>query len=97
MVNLSELKYLPIYDNETALIYAIKMKRRDSFEYLYNKYSGAIWYTILQMMPDQQIASELLSDVYKEIYGKIEDYNPATERFFSWIYKIIIILAVSNN
>jgi hypothetical protein len=89
---LSVLQYLTIYeyDNETALIDAIKMNSQDSFHHVYEKYSGAIWYLILQQETDEQVAMKLLGIGYKEIFIKIADYNPVRERFFTSIYKITV-------
>ena len=66
------------------------MKRRDpsALEYLYDHYSAALNGVILRIVKTEDVAEEVLQDVFMKIWDRIESYDPAKGKLFTWIVNI---------
>ncbi len=66
------------------------LKKRDEsgFRYLYDHYSAALNGVILQIIPDQDIANDVLQEVFVNIWKRMESYDPAKGRLFTWMLNI---------
>lgn len=53
-----------------------KAKQGDekSFSFLYNKYKKTIWYTIINIVKNEEVANDLLSIVFTKAYIKLQTY-----------------------
>jgi RNA polymerase sigma factor (sigma-70 family) len=80
--------------NEAALIALLKKKDRSSFDHLYNKYSGSLYFAVLKIIPDKQTACEILQDVFVKIWLKIDTYDSEKGRLFTWMFNIARNLSV---
>ncbi len=74
------------------------LKQRDnpSFKYLYNNYSNALYSIILQIIPDQELASDVLQEVFINIWRKIETYDQGKGRLFTWMLNIARNAAIDS-
>lgn len=74
------------------------LKERDnqSFKYLYNNYSGALYSIILQIITDQELASDVLQEVFINIWRKIETYDQSKGRLFTWMLNIARNAAIDS-
>lgn len=64
------------------------MKDRSALEYLYDHYSGALFGVINRIIRKEEIAEEVLQDVFLKIWDKIEAYNPDKGRLFTWMLNL---------
>lgn len=66
------------------------MKNRDeaAFAYLYDHYSGALYNIILQVLNDTELASDVLQEVFVNIWRKISMYDAGKGRLFTWMLNI---------
>ena len=66
------------------------MKDRDNaaFAYLYDKYSGALFNIIMQIVNDSELASDVLQEVFVNIWRKMEMYDAGKGRLFTWMLNI---------
>ena len=66
------------------------LKDRDdqSFSYLYHNYSGALYTIVLQIIPDPELASDVLQEVFINIWRKIDSYDQSKGRLFTWMLNI---------
>lgn len=66
------------------------MQQRDdlSFGYLYDNYSGALLGVVSAIVTDQETARDVLQDVFINIWRKIESYDPAKGRLFTWMMNV---------
>jgi len=66
------------------------LKERDnqSFNYLYSNYSGSLFTIILQIVPDQELANDILQEVFINIFRKIDSYDQSKGRLFTWMLNI---------
>lgn len=80
------------YNNE--LINLLKEKDLNAFSDLYDKYAPALYTVILQIIREEEIANNVLQNVFTQILYKIETYDAAKECLFIWMFKIARNLAI---
>jgi RNA polymerase sigma factor (sigma-70 family) len=65
------------------------LDRKDqSFSYLYDNYSGALYGIIKGVIPDEETVRDVLQEVFVNIWRKIELYDPAKGRLFTWMLNV---------
>ena len=67
------------------------MKDRDNqaFGFLYDNYAGALYSIIKQIITDNpELASDVLQEVFINIWRKIETYDQTKGRLFTWMLNI---------
>src|SRR5687767_2820729 len=73
---------------EQQLIALLKQKDERAFGYLYDHYSGALYNIVLQILNDGELSNDVLQEVFVNIWRKIESYDPAKGRLFTWMLNI---------
>lgn len=73
---------------ELELVTLLKERDNQSYSYLYDHYSGALYSIILQVVSDQDLASDVLQEVFVNIWRKIETYDATKGRLFTWMLNI---------
>lgn len=83
-------KYLGINATYTELELVTLLKERNdqAYSYLYDHYSGALYNIILQVVSEQDLASDVLQEVFINIWRKIETYDPTRGRLFTWMLNV---------
>jgi RNA polymerase sigma-70 factor (ECF subfamily) len=74
--------------NEQELTALLKNKDQAAFARLYDSYSGAIYSIIQQIVKDEELASDILQEVFINIWRKIEMYDAEKGRLFTWMLNI---------
>jgi RNA polymerase sigma-70 factor (ECF subfamily) len=74
--------------SEQELTAALKAKDEQAFSYLYDHYSGSLYSIILQIVKSQEVANDILQEVFISIWRKIESYDPIKGRLFTWMLNI---------
>jgi RNA polymerase sigma-70 factor (ECF subfamily) len=69
---------------ESNLLSKIGKGDRDSFEQLYDRFSGVLFCAALQVLGDQREAEDVLQDVFVQIWDKANLYNPARGKPLTW-------------
>jgi RNA polymerase sigma factor (sigma-70 family) len=66
------------------------LKNRDNaaFAYLYDHYSGALHNIIMQILSDTELASDVLQEVFVNIWRKMDMYDAGKGRLFTWMLNI---------
>ncbi len=70
---------------EEQIIAGLKAKDRETIEYLYDKYSGALFGVICKTVSNQEIAEEVFHCAFMSIILNIDRYNRNEGRFYSWM------------
>lgn len=73
---------------------SLKAKDQQSFSYLYDNYSGALYSIVLQVVSDKELASDVLQEVFVNIWRKIESYDATKGRLFTWMLNVARNLAI---
>lgn len=66
----------------------MKNKDQQAFARLYDSYSGALYSIILQIVGDEELANDILQEVFVNIWRKIEMYDSGKGRLFTWMLNI---------
>jgi RNA polymerase sigma-70 factor (ECF subfamily) len=74
--------------SEQELVVLLNEQSNDAFNYLYENYSGAIYTIINQIVPDKDTANDVMQEVFVNIWRKINTYDAAKGRLFTWMLNI---------
>jgi len=74
--------------SEQELVSLLQQRSDTAFSYLYDNYSGALNGIINQIVPESETAHDVLQEVFVSIWRKIESYDPAKGRLFTWMLNI---------
>jgi RNA polymerase sigma-70 factor (ECF subfamily) len=74
--------------SESELIDLLKEKQQSAFGYLYDNYSGSLYTVILSIVPDKDMADDVLQEVFLKIWRQIESYDSIKGRLFTWMMNI---------
>ncbi|MFA6152813.1 MAG: sigma-70 family RNA polymerase sigma factor [Chitinophagaceae bacterium] len=77
-----------ILHSETELISMLKSKDEKAFNYLYDNYSGALYGVILKVLDKEELANDLLQEVFVKIWRSIEQYDSSKGRLYTWMLNI---------
>lgn len=89
------MKELPTY-TEQALITALKLRREEAFNYLYDHYAAALNGVIRNIIPEEHTATDLLQEVFIKIWRQIDHYDPARGRLYTWMFTIARTAAIDH-
>lgn len=73
---------------EPELVQLLRQKEETAFKYLYDHYAGALNGVILQIIPDQALAADVLQEVFLNIWRRMETYDASKGRLFTWMLNI---------
>ena len=74
--------------SEQDLVVMLNEQSNNAFNYLYDHYSGAIYTIINQIVQEKETANDVLQEVFVNIWRKIDTYDPAKGRLFTWMLNI---------
>lgn len=74
-------------EREIILLQELSAGNQHAFETLYNHYSPKIYLNLKKLTKDEEIAKELLQDLFLKIWDKRSDLDPA-KSFRSYLFKI---------
>lgn len=74
--------------DEKELIIRLKAKDKVAFEYLYDHYSSALFGVVSRIIKKEEVAEEVLQDVFIKIWDRIESYDPQKGRLFTWMLNL---------
>ena len=69
---------------EIALLQRIALGDRESFEALYDRFSGVLFSTAYRVLHDQHAAEDTLQEVFIQIWEKASFYDPARGKPLTW-------------
>jgi len=73
---------------EDQLIAGLRAKDRKTTEYLYDKYSRALFAVVSRIVFDKDIAEEVFHDSFVKITNKIDRYEETKGRLYTWMANI---------
>jgi RNA polymerase sigma-70 factor (ECF subfamily) len=66
----------------------LKSKDKSALEFLYDHYSGALYGVVFRILRNEDIAEEVLHDIFLKIWDKIDQYDSAKGKLFTWMINI---------
>jgi RNA polymerase sigma factor (sigma-70 family) len=80
---------IPTTYTEQELVLALKERNDQAFGFLYDNYAGALYSIIKQIITDNpEIASDVLQEVFINIWRKMDTYDQTKGRLFTWMLNI---------
>lgn len=73
---------------ESELVALLKQHEQSAFSYLYDNYSGALYGIIVAIVPDRELANDVLQEVFVKIWKQAASYDAAKGRLFTWMMNI---------
>lgn len=78
---------IPHY-SESELIGMLRKQDRQAFNYLYDNYSSALYGIVVKIVVKEEIAQDLLQEVFIKIWNNLSKYDTDKGRFFTWMLNI---------
>jgi RNA polymerase sigma factor (sigma-70 family) len=73
---------------EPLLIARLRSRDTAALEYLYDHYSSAMYGVILRIVKKEEIAEEVLQDVFLKIWDRFSNYHEGKGRLFTWMINV---------
>ncbi len=74
--------------NETELVLLLRQRSQFAYGYLYENYSGALRSIIFNIVNDDELANDVLQEVFIKIWRQIDSYDSTKGRLFTWMLNI---------
>lgn len=81
---------------EIELVSGLRRHDNDAYRYLYMHYRGALYNLILQIIPEQETAADVLQEVFITVSRKIDMYSESKGRLFTWLVKMTRNTAINK-
>lgn len=75
-------------NSEPELVQLLRERSQYAFGYLYDNYSGALLSIILNIVNEEELANDVLQEVFVKIWKQIESYDSSKGRLFTWMLNI---------
>ena len=83
--------------SETELTAALKKHDGDAYAYLYHHYKAALFTIIQQIIPDKEIAADVLQEAFILAWKGIDKYDASKGRLFTWLFNVTRNCAINTT
>lgn len=74
--------------SEPELVQLLRQRSQHVFSYLYDNYSGALHSIILNIVNEEELANDVLQEVFVKIWKQVDTYDSSKGRLFTWMLNI---------
>jgi RNA polymerase sigma factor (sigma-70 family) len=84
------LRIMPVntHSTDSELMQRVHVNDSKALEALYNRYSPLLYTLIKKIVVDEEVAKDVLSDVFVIIWRKIDLFNFSSNNVYAWIITI---------
>lgn len=82
---------------EAELVEGLRSKKTLYLDYLYDHYSSALFGVISRILPNEDVAEEVLQDAFLKIWNRIDSYDASKGRLFTWMLNLSRNLAIDRS
>ena len=82
--------------SEEQLIQSLRNKEKIAIETLYDKYSGSLFHVIQKIVLSQEIAEDVLQEVFVKIWHSFHSFDESKGRLYTWFVNIARNLAIDK-
>ncbi len=79
---------LPQKYSEQELVWLLKQRNEQAYSYLYDHYSGALFSVILCVVKEEELAADVLQEVFIKIWRQISLYDTTKGRLYTWMLNV---------
>ncbi|MDQ3277619.1 MAG: sigma-70 family RNA polymerase sigma factor [Bacteroidota bacterium] len=92
MMSIRSLTY-----TEVELVQGLKLHDEQAYSYFYDNYGKAIFGIIYQVVPQQEVAEDILQEVFVKVWKNIGSYDPSKARLYTWVLNIARNQAIDHT
>lgn len=82
---------------EEALVQRLKAKEPSALAYLYDHYAGALYGVIFRVLQKEDIAEEVLQDVFLKVWERFDGYDASRGKLFTWLLNVARNQAIDKS
>ncbi|WP_073232216.1 RNA polymerase sigma factor [Pedobacter caeni] len=82
--------------SEDELIRSLKNRETIAVKALYDMYSGALFGVISRIIPQTEVAEDILQETFLKIWNSAETYDSSKGRLFTWMMNIARNLSIDK-
>lgn len=83
--------------SEDELVNGLKNHSNDAYGYLYQHYRGSLYNIILQIIPNEETANDVLQEVFITVWKNIDKYDAQKGRLFTWLHNVTRNAAINKT
>ena len=80
--------------SETELTTLLQSKDEKAFNYLYDNYSAALYGVIWKVLNIEELANDVLQEVFVKIWKNIDQYDGSKGRLYTWMLSVARNMAI---
>jgi RNA polymerase sigma-70 factor (ECF subfamily) len=74
--------------NEAELVLLLQQRSKSAYAYLYDNYAGALKSIIVNIVLEEELANDVLQEVFIKIWRQMDSYDSSKGRLFTWMLNI---------
>ena len=82
---------------EKELLQSLLLHEEQAYSFLYDRYAKALFVVIYQIVPQQEMAEDILQEVFVKIWQNIHSYDAGKGRLYTWMLNIAHNQAVDRT
>ena len=86
-----------LHYTEDELLNSLKQHDEQAYRFLYDNYSKAVFTIIKQIIPQQEVAEDLLQEVFVKVWQNIHSYDVSKGRLYTWMISIARNLSIDRT
>lgn len=75
-------------NSSISLVDQIRAGNRQALAELYDAYAGMVYGVVLKMIRNEELAQEIVQDVFLKVWKNIDSYDPSRARISTWMINI---------
>lgn len=82
--------------SEEVLVAKLTQRDQKAFHWLYDQYSPALYGVVLKIVRDDELAQDLVQDIFIKIWKNLDSYDSDKGRLFTWLLNIARNTAIDS-
>ena len=83
-------------DTESWLVKALKEKNNAAYHQLYKHYKGSLFSIISNIIPETEVAEDVLQETFITVWKNIDKYDSGKGRLFTWLLNLARNTAINK-
>ena len=83
--------------SEDELVNGLKNHANEAYKYLYQHYRGSLYNIILQIIPNEETANDVLQEVFIMVWKNMDKYDAQKGRLFTWLLNVTRNAAINKT
>jgi RNA polymerase sigma-70 factor, ECF subfamily len=79
-------RYASIAENE--LVALLQQQDRKGFEYLYDRYSAALYGVVVRIVRSEELAEDVIQEAFVKVWKNIASYEKTKGTLFTWMLNV---------